>query len=61
MCRSMEAEEWGRRALAADSGGLMLRPRLLDLLSRRWYSMGDCRAEEGRKQAAAAAVLVKLF
>lgn len=28
----------------------MLRPRLLDLLSRRWYSMGDWRAEEGRKQ-----------
>ena len=41
----MEAEEWGRRALAADRGGLMLRPRLLDLLSRRWYSIGDCKAE----------------
>lgn len=42
--RSMEAEEWGRRALAADRGGLMQRPRLLDLLSRRWYSIGDCKA-----------------
>lgn len=27
----------------------MLRPRLLDLLSRRWYSMGDCRAEKHRR------------
>lgn len=27
----------------------MLRPRLLDLLSRRWYSMGDCKAEKRRR------------
>lgn len=26
----------------------MLRPRLLDLLSRRWYSMGDCKADKHR-------------
>lgn len=49
----MEAEEWGRRALAADRGGLMQRPRLLDLLSRRWYSIGDCKAERHRGTEAA--------
>lgn len=26
----------------------MLRPRLLDLLSRRWYSIGDCKAGRQR-------------
>lgn len=49
MWRSMEAEEWGLRALAEDRGGLMLRPRLFDLLSRRWYSIGDCKAEKREK------------
>lgn len=42
--RSMDAEEWECRPDADIIGDLMFLPRLFDLLSLRWYSIGDWRA-----------------
>lgn len=51
---SMDAEERGCRTGSAAVGDVMLLPRLWNLLSLRWYSIGDWRAtgETGTRQNA---------
>lgn len=46
----MDAEEWGRRPDADTVGYLMFLPKLCDLFSLRWYSIGDWRAVTDRKR-----------
>lgn len=50
----MDAEERGCRTDAAAVGDVVFLPRLCDLLSLRWYSIGDWRAaaEKRRRQKA---------
>lgn len=47
--RPMDAEEWGRRPDVDPAGYFIFLPRLCDLFSLRWYSMGDWRATKDRK------------
>lgn len=48
---STNAEEWGGRPHAVGDGNFIFLPRLFDLPSLRWYSIGDWRAAGWKKRS----------